>query len=148
MHTHMLTIVLKVRCSCCCCKSRPQATHSPWQSLRPGVKRHASSTSRNQKGIFISQHSQTGRNKLAQQVEEKSLTQGSTAGVTGSLSLQDQGPAYGEKADKVTGTLPQFQFTGIISWIRAVSQSVGGGRVFSQHQEMDSVGGMERKSIT
>ncbi len=81
----------------------------------------------------------------AQQVEEKSLKQGSTAGETGKLSLRDLSPACRERADRVTGTLPQFQFIGIISWSRAVSQSVGGGRVLSQHQEMDNVGGMERK---
>lgn len=61
--------------------------------------------------------------------------------------MRDPGPAYRERAERVTGTLRHIQFTGIISWIWAVSQSVGGGRVFSQHQEMDNVGG-RRESTT
>lgn len=52
-HTRILTMVLKAWCSCCRCRSKPQATHSPWQSLRPGVERHASSTTRHHRGIFI-----------------------------------------------------------------------------------------------
>ena len=61
----ILTMVLKACCSCCCCRrSRPQATHSPWQSQCPGVKRHASRTARHNRGIFIAQHTrQTGTNR-------------------------------------------------------------------------------------
>lgn len=96
-----LTMVLNACCSCCCCMSRAQAAHSPWQSLRPGVKRHASSTTRYHRGIFIAQHSQTEEGQTgAQKLEEKFLKWGSPAGETGAGGRQHlQGPAYREKAD-------------------------------------------------
>lgn len=58
-----LTMVLKACCSCCCRRSRPQATHSPWQSQCPGLKTHASRTTRHHRGIFIAQHTWTDKYK-------------------------------------------------------------------------------------
>lgn len=88
---------------------------------------------------------QAGGQTGAQQVEEKNLKRESPAGETGRSRLPEPGPAYRERAYRVIGTLRQCQFIGIISCIWAVSQSVGVGREFSQHQEMENVCGMERE---
>lgn len=133
-------MVLNACCSCCCMSS-PQATHSPWQSLRPGVKRHASSTTRYHRGIFIAQHSQTEEGQTgAQQLEEKFQKWGSPARETGGGG----GNTYEDQGRKQTYILRQYQSTGLISWIW-VSQSVGVGNEFSQRQERTDMCGMKRK---
>lgn len=131
-----LTMVLNACCSCCC-MSRPQAAHSPWQSLRPGVKRHASSTTRYHRGIFIAQHSQTEEGQTGEkrrgEVSERRVTSRRNGG-RGRQHLQ--GPGCSLQGGSRQWCMPhQYQFTGIISWIWAVSQSVGVGNEFSRRQE-------------
>lgn len=100
--SNTLTMVLNACCSCCC-MSRPQATHSSWQSLRPGVKRHASSTTRYHRGIFIAQHGQTKEQQTgAQPLGENFLEGGPPTGETGRGETTPTGvraAACREKAD-------------------------------------------------
>lgn len=134
-------MVLNACCSCCCMRS-PQAVHSPWQSLPPGVKKHASSTTRYHRGIFIAQHSQMEEGQTgARQLVEKFLKRESPAGESGSgerQHLQGSGCSL-QGGNRQWCMLRQYQSTGIISWIWAVGQSVGVGNEFSQRQERKNV---------
>lgn len=115
-HTHTLTMVSKACSSCCCCRSRPQATHSPWQSLRPGVKRQASNTSRYHRGIFMAQHSNTGRREGQKGAEQGSGDESETrvtSWITGRQRRQERGSAYREKAARMIETLHQCQIYGV-----------------------------------
>lgn len=110
----VLTMVLKACCSWCCCRRRPQATHSPWQSQCPGLKRHASRTTRHHRGIFIAQHAWKSRYKPE---PSRSLNRDSPAGESCDVLAIIRGSSlWGHSRRRDNTKLHQSEFIEMIKW--------------------------------
>lgn len=117
--------------------STPQATHSPWQSLRPGVKRHASSTTRYHRGIFIAQHSQTEEGKAVRGVDsEMRVTSRRNRGAGEGSSYRDQGAAYKVKADSGAYCVSTNSLGSLAGFGRSVKALVSGTSSANGRREM------------